>query len=135
VSLLPLGEQERRRRQRLQRRLVEGLVEFGAGSRHLAEGPLIQLDQQFADGLIEFHQAEKLALAQGRQNPALYDLHSRLGLSLIEYHQLQAVREIPRIGFGSLIRSIRYGGPSTISSFSAPIGEKIESSSMTLMAR
>jgi hypothetical protein len=96
---------------------------------------VVQLGEQLADGSVEIFEREELPVAQGRHNPALGDLHCVLHFGFIEYQQLQAVGQIPRIGSGSPIRFTRCGGPSTISSFGGPIGEKIESSSMTLMAR
>ncbi len=47
----------------------------GPTSLALAEGPVIQLGEQLANGLVQIFQHEKLAMAQRRHDPALGDLH------------------------------------------------------------
>ena len=69
---LPLGEDVGLRRQRLQGGAVQFPVQLHTGAGQFAERSLVQLVEQFADGLVELGQAEELALAQRRHDPTLY---------------------------------------------------------------
>src|ERR1019366_1035456 len=76
ACLLPLRIHERLQWQRLQRRAIETLIQFRTRASKLAKWPLVQLVNQFQDGLVQLRQTEELALAQRRQHPALNDLNS-----------------------------------------------------------
>src|SRR5450830_1973579 len=69
--------------QRLQRGLVEGFEGRAARARQLLEGLLVDTIEQYADRHVEFAQGEKLAVAQGRQDPALDHLDSDFDLGLV----------------------------------------------------
>ena len=45
------------------------------GAVPLAEGPVIQLGEQLADGFVQFFQREELVMTQRRHDPTLGDLH------------------------------------------------------------
>lgn len=58
-------------RQGAQHRFVEPFKQAAAAAFAFAEGSLIESNQQFRNGLVEFGQSAKLALPHCRQNPAL----------------------------------------------------------------
>ena len=51
----------------------------------LAEGPVIQLGEQLANGLVQIFEQEELAMAQRRHNPALGDLHRVLDFGFVSW--------------------------------------------------
>ena len=71
----PLMELVALLRQRSQGRSVQLLKQAGAPARALAKRPLIKLDEQLPDGLVEFGEAEELPMPQRGHDPAL-DQHS-----------------------------------------------------------
>src|SRR5260370_38948009 len=77
---LPLTELITRSRQWLQRRLVQLCEQRRTAALAFPERPLIESHQQLADGLVDFTQREELALAQGRDYPALNYLNANLRL-------------------------------------------------------
>ncbi len=80
---LPFGELVAACRQWPQR----GPVQFGKGglaaAGQLLEGPGIEPQHEFGDGLIEFAQTEEALMAQARQHPALYQKHAAFDLGLV----------------------------------------------------
>ena len=70
-------------RQRLQGRFVDGFPHTGPRSVLLAERPVIQLVEQFADGHVQFFEREELAMAQRRHDPALGHLHGIFDLGFV----------------------------------------------------
>ena len=74
---------------------------------------------------------EESLLPERRHNPALCDLYSDLGLSFINYQQLQAMQADHLVGSALLILSIRSLGRSTTSLLDITTGEKTGSSTMT----
>src|SRR5579864_3009135 len=70
-------------RQWLQRRLVQLREQHGTAALAFSKRPLIESRQQLGDGLVDFAQREELALAQGRDNPALDYLNTDLRLGFI----------------------------------------------------
>ena len=73
--LRPFADLESLWGHRLQRRLVEGFEDTGAAAVPLAEGPVVDPMEQFADGLVGFCQREELTVPQRRQDPTLRHLH------------------------------------------------------------
>jgi hypothetical protein len=67
----------------LQRRQIDTAIEFLACAGQFEKGAPIQLSDQLPDGLVEFGQTKELPFAQGRQHPALYELHSGFHLGLV----------------------------------------------------
>ena len=75
---LPLGEFVARGRQRLHRRPVDGLEDARREPWSFLNGRVLRSTSNVADGGVELFEAEELAIAQPRQNPALGQEHARL---------------------------------------------------------
>src|ERR1035438_8088912 len=73
--LRPFADLESLRGQRLQRRFVEGFKDTGTAAVPLAEGPVVDPVEEFADGLVGLCQREELTMPQHRQDPTLSHLH------------------------------------------------------------
>jgi hypothetical protein len=102
ACLRPLGEDVGDGRQRAQGRAVEGLEETLARARELLEGPLVDALDEGADGGVELPEREERPVPQGRQHPALDELHARLDLGLVpgfahprRDHRHPVVRRLP----------------------------------------
>ena len=67
---------------RLERRPIHFLKQALAGAFAFLEGALVELLQQFANGLVQFAEREELAMPQRGDDPTLGDLHARLRLWL-----------------------------------------------------
>src|ERR1700751_1169713 len=67
----PLCELIAFRRQRLQRRGINLGKQTGATSFALAKTPMIELLEEFDNGFVQLRDAEKLAVPQRSDNPAL----------------------------------------------------------------
>jgi hypothetical protein len=63
--------------------------------------------QQFPDSAVHFLQPEKLPMTQGRDDPALHDLHADFNLGLTQGRQLHVIESI-RNRFELSIPSTRF---------------------------
>ena len=80
---LPFAELVAHSRQWLQRRPIQLREQRGAAALAFAEWPLVEPHQQLGNGLVDFREGEELALAQGRDDPALDYLNADLRLGLV----------------------------------------------------
>ena len=80
---LPGGVDVRGQGQRAQCRTIDRLEGLASRTGQFPEGPLIEPFQQGGDGRVQLAQAEEGLVTQGRQDPALDDLHPGLRLGLI----------------------------------------------------
>jgi hypothetical protein len=81
--LEPLGQFVALRRQRLERRAVQGLELGTARAGQLLEGLVVERHEQALDLSVELAEAEELVVAQPCQNPLLDPLHAIFGDCLI----------------------------------------------------
>ncbi len=80
---LPLGQLVALRRQGLQGRPIELLVELAAAGAEALHRPAVELTQLLPDRLVELDEAEKRLIAQGGQDPALGHQDGGLHLRLV----------------------------------------------------
>jgi hypothetical protein len=79
-------------RQRTKHRPVESFEPFAPVTFKLLKWAQVQINDELADGLVEFGEAEEAMVAQMRQNPTLDDLHADLDLRLLVSQQLSVMR-------------------------------------------
>ena len=80
---LPATDDEVLCRQRSQRRSIQLLEGAASAAWQLLERPLVEIDQQQANRLVELVQGEEAPVAQPRQDPALHQQHRALDLGLV----------------------------------------------------
>jgi hypothetical protein len=76
--------------------LFQSLEHRGPAPLALAEGPVIQLGEQLANGLVQIFEQEELVMAQRRHDPALGELHRVFDFGFVESHRMQVVWDPPQ---------------------------------------
>ena len=107
ASAAPLAHVEGLPRQRLQGRLVDGLPHAGPCSIFLAERPMIQRAQQFANRYVKIFQRKELVMTQRRDDPTLRHLHGTFHLGFVT--RLARARDHSLRSNGSVGRGFRAG--------------------------
>jgi len=78
-----LGQDVRRRRQRLERRALQPLEELATADAVHAHAPVVQLLAQLGDPVVHAVEGEERVVPQTREDPSLGHLHADLGLRLV----------------------------------------------------